>query len=290
MTTQLKITVHGSTGAQGGPTAAALREAGHNVLGITRHPAADNPDQIAADLDDAASLVAAYADADAVFLHLPIPPSPDAPERWAHNVVGALASSKVQRVVFSTSGGSMTDAGPTQMSQGMLAGRQGFADALNTAVDSVVVLAPRLFLENLQLPFVAGPANSDGVLAYPVAADKPISWVSHVDVAQAAVAAFDETTPAGAYDLGIEPITGQELANRIGEGIGRNLTYEAIAPEQFTERATPIFGPDMAAGVGALYANYAEDHTLAIATTNTQLAADSRLSVASWARKYFPRQ
>lgn len=287
--TSLKITVHGSTGAQGGPVASALSSAGHQVLGMTRQAAPGDAAHVAADLENPASLTAAYANADAVFVHLPLPASPVDPERWASNVVTALADSGVRRVVFSTSGGSMTDAGPTPMSQAMLAGRQGFVDALNSAVDDVVVLAPRMFLENLLLPFVAGPAISDGVLAYPLAADKPISWISHLDVAKAAVAAFNNSAQPGAYDLGIDAILGQELADRIGDGIDAKLTYQAISPEEFTARATPLFGPEMAAGVGGLYASYAQDHTLAIPAESQQLGTADRMSVEEWAAQSFPR-
>ncbi|MCP4968707.1 MAG: NmrA family NAD(P)-binding protein, partial [bacterium] len=268
----MKITVHGATGAQGGPVAAALRAAGHDVVGITRStdPA---PGLVTADLNDQATLEAAYSEVDSVFVHLPIPSSPDDPSRWVPSVLGALETSNIQRVVLSTSGTSLGEAGDHPTLQGMFAGAQAFHAGLQGAVDSVVALAPRLFLENLLLPFVAGAVAAEGLLAYPLAADKPVSWISHEDVAAAAVQAFDPETEAGIYDIGHDAVTGIGLAEAIGRGIGKEVRYEPLTPAEFVARATPLFGPEMAAGVGGLYEAYAVDPTREIPGGSPQLGA-----------------
>lgn len=278
----MKITVHGSTGAQGGPVAEALAAAGHEVAGITRTPRTGDTSSVAGDFENQSSLEAAYARADAVFVHLPIPTSPDDAGRWVAAILGALAVSKVERVVFSTSGASLTDAGPDPMMQDRLHGNQSFYAGMQNAVPDVVALAPRLFLENLLLPFVSGPALDDGVLAYPLAADKAVSWISHLDVANAAVEGFDQTTAPGIYDLGLDAVTGDELAVSMGDAVGRDITYQAITPAEFVTRATPLFGPQEAAGVGALYEALATDHTLALPDGSQQIAA-RRLTVHDWA-------
>lgn len=276
----MRIAVHGSTGAQGAPVVSELRDAGHDVVALARQP---REGVTVADLGDSASLRSAYLGADAVFLHLPIPTSPDAPGQWVPAVLEALAASDVERVVLSTSGAAMHDAGPSESLQARLAGNRAFVEGLQAVVGSVVTLAPRLYLENLLLPFVAGPAVGDGVLAYPLAADKPISWISHRDVARAARVGFESTTEPGVYDLGLPAAAGQQLADQIGAGIGRAVTYEPITPAEFAERATPVFGPEMAAGVAGLYETFATDHTLEIEPNRPQLAAEGRLTIESWA-------
>lgn len=277
----MRVVVHGSTGAQGAPVAAELSSAGHDVVAISRQP---GPGVTVADLGDQASLRAAYADAEALFIHLPIPSSPEAPGQWVSSVLGALPGANMKRVVVSTSGVALHDAGPSEAFQQRLAGTKAFVDGLDQVADSVVALAPRLFLENLLLPFISGPAIADGVLSYPIAADKPISWISHRDVAKAVATALDPETEAGIYDLGIDAITGDELARRVGVGIGKDLRYEAISPAEFTARATPLFGPDMAAGIGGLYELFATDHTLEIRADRPQLATADRLTVEHWAK------
>lgn len=278
----MKVIVHGSTGAQGAPVAEALRRSGHDVVAIARTTSAGDASRVAANFEDQASLEAAYAKADAVFLHIPILEDPQALGRWIPAVLGALANCNVQRVVLSTSGASLEDAGPDPMLQGRLAGMRTLYEGLQGAVASVVVLAPRLFLENLLLPFVAGPLQTSGVLAYPLPADKPVSWISHRDVAEAAVEAIEGRAEDGVYDLGYNALTGQELADQLSGALGRSVSYEAITPEEFSSRATPVLGEQVAAGVGALYEAFASDHTLEISAEARQLGLDRRLGVSVW--------
>lgn len=278
----MRIAVHGSTGAQGAPVVAELRDAGHDVVPLARQP---RPDVTPADLADPASLRSAYDGVDAVFIHLPIPTSPDAPGQWMTAVRKALEASDVQRVVLSTSGVAVHDAGPSDVLQARLAGTRTFIDGLHGVVGAVITLAPRLFLENLLLPFAVGPAIETGVLAYPLAADKAISWTSHRDVAQGVRTGFEVSTEPGTYDIGLPATTGHQLAAKIGTGIGRSVSYEAITPTEFATRATPLFGPDMAAGVAGLYEAYATDHTLEIETTRPQLATDGHLTIERWAQE-----
>ncbi len=200
----MRIVVHGATGAQGSPIVVALAKAGHEVAALSRHPQAvlEGATPVAATLDDQSSLADAYEGADVVFVHLPMPADPDAPGRWAGAVIGAVAAAGVGRVVLSSSGASLEESGPDPMLVARLSGMRRFHEGLTEVADSVVVLAPRLFLENLLLPFVSGPLLAEGVLAYPLAADKPISWTSHLDVAEAVVVAVDSDIPAGVYDIG----------------------------------------------------------------------------------------
>ncbi len=281
----MKIAVHGSTGAQGAPVAAALAERGHDVKALTRTASTADAAQVSADLEDQASLEAAYAGADGVFVHLPIPLDASAPARWAAAIVGALANSDVKRVVFSTSGASLAASGADPMLQARFEGAKAFYAGLQSVADHVVALAPRLFLENLLLPFVSGPALTDGVLRYPLSADKPISWTSHFDVAQAVAIAFHDATPAGIYDIGHAPLLGEELAAELGSALGQPMRYEAISPSAFTEAASPLFGAEMAASVGALYAAFATDDTLMISADAAQLGVEKRLTLAQWAKR-----
>ncbi len=278
----MNVIIHGATGAQGAPVLESVLAAGHDAAGLTRHTDGSNPNLIAADLDDRASLEAAYAKADGVFVHLPIPNDPEGPERWASSIIGALRSSPVRRVVVSTSGSSLVEAGDHPALQGMLHGNRAFHEALSATVDEVVALTPRLFLENLMLPFVVETIRAEGVLAYPLPPDRPVSWISHRDVAAAATRAFSADVAPGVYDIGHKAIGGDELAVRVGSGIGRDVRYEAMTPEAFIEQATPLFGHDTAAGIGELYRGYADDRSRAINDPATELGQP--VSIDSWAR------
>ncbi len=283
----MHIVVHGATGAQGRPVALALGVDGHQVVGLTRSVHPGNADFVSADINDPSSLIRAYARAEGVFIHLPIPSDPHDAGRWVPAILQALQQSTVRRVVLSTSGAPIGDAGPHPIMQGRRDGMRSFVNALQSVVAEVVVIAPRLFLENLLLPFVTGPLLERGVLRYPLPATAKVSWISHRDVAEAVRQGFEPTTAPGIYNVGLPAVSGNELAAAVGDGLNRKVTYEAITPAEFGELATPLLGESMALGVAALYDAFQDDHTLAITPTDPQLVLPDPLTASKWSAQIF---
>ena len=246
--------VHGATGAQGSPILSALTSAGRTAIAAVRHPEAV-PDGIVArqvDLASAASLASVYEGADGVFIHLPMG-APEAAAAQARAVVEAVAQARPGRVVISTSGQIVDQPGSPL---------QAAADSpIMTLIDGVTgsgvptaVVAPRLYLENLLLPVVLDPACQEGVLRYPLPASFPVSWSSHLDVADVVVRLLTDTSPTtGTVGVGHRPgLTGPDLAAAFSSHLGREVRFEGITPEAFGELITPLFGP-AAAPVVELY-------------------------------------
>ena len=246
--------VHGATGAQGSPILSALTTAGRSAIAAVRHPEAV-PDGIVArqvDLASVASLASAYKGADGVFVHLPMG-APEAAAAQARAVVEAVAQARPGRVVISTSGQIVDQPGSPL---------QAAADSpIMTLIDGVTasgvptaVVAPRLYLENLLLPVVLDPACQEGVLRYPLPASFPVSWSSHLDVADVVVRLLTDTSPTtGTVGVGHRPgLTGPDLAAAFSSHLGREVRFEGITPEAFGELITPLFGP-AAAPVVELY-------------------------------------
>ena len=246
--------VHGATGAQGSPVLSALTTAGRSAIAAVRHPEAV-PDGIVArqvDLASAASLASVYEGADGVFIHLPMG-APEAAAAQARAVVEAVAQARPGRVVISTSGQIVDQPGSPL---------QAAADSpIMTLIDGVTgsgvptaVVAPRLYLENLLLPVVLDPACQEGVLRYPLPASFPVSWSSHLDVADVVVRLLTDASPTtGTVGVGHRPgLTGPDLAAAFSSHLGREVRFEGIAPEAFGELITPLFGP-AAAPVVELY-------------------------------------
>ncbi|SOR76695.1 MULTISPECIES: hypothetical protein [Streptomyces] len=71
-----------------------------------------------------------------------------------------------------------------------------------TAACPTRVIAPELYLENLLIPRVIGSVRERGVLPYPIRADVPVSWASHLDSADAVVALLDRTDVTGVVFVG----------------------------------------------------------------------------------------
>ena len=246
--------VHGATGAQGSPILSALTSAGRTAIAAVRHPEAV-PDGIVVrqvDLASVASLASAYKGADGVFVHLPMG-APEAAAAQARAVVEAVAQARPGRVVISTSGQIVDQPGSPL---------QAAADSpIMTLIDGVTgsgvptaVVAPRLYLENLLLPVVLDPACQEGVLRYPLPASFPVSWSSHLDVADVVVRLLTDASPnTGTVGVGHRPgLTGPDLAAAFSSHLGREVRFEGITPEAFGELITPLFGP-AAAPVVELY-------------------------------------
>ena len=246
--------VHGATGAQGSPVLSALTSVGRTAIAAVRHPETV-PAGIAArqvDLASADSLAAAYEGADGVFVHLPMGAA-EAATAQARAVVEAITRARPGRVVISTSG-QIVDQPDSPL--------QAPADSpIMTLIDGVTgsgvptaVVAPRLYLENLLLPVVLGPVLEEGVLRYPLSASFPVSWSSHLDVAEVVTRLLTDDSPTtGTVGVGHLPgLTGPDLATAFSSRLGREVRFEAIAPETFGELITPLFGP-AAAPVVELY-------------------------------------
>ena len=246
--------IHGATGAQGSPVLSALTSAGRTVIAAVRHPETV-PAGIAArqvDLTSADSLASAYEGADGVFVHLPMG-APEAAAAQARAVVEAVTRARPGRVVISTSGQIVDQPGSPL---------QAPADSpIMTLIDGVTgsgvptaVVAPRLYLENLLLPVVLTPVREEGVLRYPLPASFPVSWSSHLDVAEVVARLLTDASPTtGAVAVGHLPgLTGPDLAASFSSRLGREVRFEGVTPEAFGELITPFFGP-AAAPVVELY-------------------------------------
>lgn len=240
--------IHGATGAQGAPVVAALAAAGKAVTALTRNPGAAVPGAhhvAAADYSSAATLADAYRSAAGVFVHLPVASEEDR-RLFAGNVLTAVRQAQPARVVFSTSGF------PIDPALGGAAAT--LAAGLAEAGVSHAVVAPELYLENLLMPYVVDAVRERGVLPYPIRADFPVSWASHLDIADAVTALFDRTDITGTVSVGQYPaITGPDLAEAFGARLGRKVVFEQLTPEEFRTGVAPLIGDRAAADIAGAY-------------------------------------
>ena len=278
--------IHGATGAQGSPIVAALAALGEQPIALSRGgQRVDGARALAVDAASATDLAAAYAGAEAVFVHLPMAPE-DERLRIAHATIAALESARPGRVVISTSGTIVSAPGtslqaPDDSSLAVL-----IAGATATGIPTAVV-EPRLFLENLLLPHVQAGVREDGVLRYPVRPDFAVSWASHMDVAAAAVALLRDPSVTGVVRVGHVPaVTGPELAAAFGAVLGSEVRFESVTPAAFGASIAPLLGEDAAAGVAGLYTALGTETDF---TFDPATGAEARIGVApmplaTWAR------
>ncbi|GAA5206289.1 SDR family oxidoreductase [Streptomyces thinghirensis] len=237
--------IHGATGAQGAPVVATLAAAGKPVTALTRDPnaAVEGARTVAAGYGSIDALIEAYRDADGVFVHLPMVSEEDR-QAYARNIVAAVREARPAHVVFSTSGA------PTDIGGAAAELASGLA---NSGV-SHAVIAPTLYLENLLMPYVIDAVRERDALPYPIRTDFPVSWASHLDIADVALALFDRHDVTGQVSVGQYPaVTGPDLAGAFGAHFGKDVVFEPITPEQMRASVAPVIGEGPAADVAGLY-------------------------------------
>ncbi|OWV83965.1 hydroxylase [Rhizobium sp. N122] len=278
--------IHGASGAQGGPVLAALKSSGKPVVAVGRQPGAlgDGTPVIGADYHSIEQITGLYQRASGVFVHLPIG-SPDEQRTYASNIAAALAQARPPRVVISTSG-HIIDRPNSVLQQPRDGAIPSLLRELAEAGLNHVAIAPRLFLENLLL--MLGGIRSEHKLRYPLRADIPVSWASHLDVAEAVNNLFDRIDIGGVIAIGQHPgITGHDLAQAFSDHLGKTVVYDALAPEQFGASIAQYVGEGAAAGIAAFYTaiNSQSDHSFEITQSAQQRLGLTPRTTAEWLNK-----
>lgn len=248
------ILVYGATGTQGGPVADELISEGRRVRVITRdraraaHLAARGAEVAEADLGDPDSLAAANEGVDRVVLQLPLQYDFDLHETYGRNAVDAARNAGARFLVFNTSAHVLagTDVHCYRA-------RQEVVDHLQASGVSSVVLRPTFYLEILLGPWIKPGIVQEGMVAFPLPADFPMSWVSATEMGSYAVAALDRPELSGqTFDIGgPEPLTGEKLASVFSRMLQRPTRYVPIPPDDYERALVPMFGPTVAAEVAA---------------------------------------
>jgi NAD(P)H dehydrogenase (quinone) len=243
------ILVYGATGTQGTPVADQLLTKGRRTRVVTRegsratHFAARGADIAVADLGDADSLAAANDGIDCVVLQLPLQYDFELHEAYGRNAVDAAKAAGVKLVVFNTS---------AQVVPGedihIYEARQDVIDYLHSSGIPSVVLRPTFYYEIFLGPWIRPGIVGSSVVAFPLPAQFPMSWVSAAETAAYAVAALDRPDLAGKeFDIGgPEALTGENIAARFADVTGRPMTYVPIDPDDYERALVPIFGETVA--------------------------------------------
>jgi uncharacterized protein YbjT (DUF2867 family) len=211
--------ITGATGNVGGRTVRQLAGAGHEVRALSRNPErAPWPagvEAVAGDLTDPASLDAALAGVEAVFL-LAVPTAPES------DLVAAIEAAGVRRVVLLSSGAIDDDA---DVQDGPIATYHWRVEqALRASALEWTFLRGEVFAGNT-LAWSHQTKTGDEIRgAYAEAASSPLH---EADIADAVVAALTTAGHAGRiYHLsGPESLTHADQARIIGEVLGRPIRY-----------------------------------------------------------------
>jgi len=120
------------------------------------------------------------------------------------------------------------------------------------------IVRPTMYLDNLLKPSARQEIVEQGVFMPPIAASQRIAWTSAEDCAEAAVMLLERGVYGGDHRVaGPDSLTGDELANRIGAGLGRSVSYRAQPLGEFERDVDAAMGPGVGRRVASKFYYFA---------------------------------
>ncbi|MEU9035754.1 NmrA/HSCARG family protein [Streptomyces sp. NPDC048352] len=277
MTGKRTITVFGATGQQGGALARSLleeRDGDFAVRAVTRHPDSERARELVrlgaevvrGDLDDEASLAAAFEGAYGAFLVTNFWEDMDAAheKRQAAALARAAGHAGVQHAIWST----LEDTRhcipvddprmPTLQGQYKVPHFDGKAEADQYFLDAgvpVTFLRATFYWENLLGSFAPQEAEDGGLdLVFPMG-DKRLSGIAVDDIGKTAHAVFKGGADYVAATISIagEHLRVADMASALTESLGRPVRYRPLTPDAF--RALGFPGAEEAGNMFQFYAD-----------------------------------
>ncbi len=254
-----KLLVFGATGTQGHPVVDAGLEAGLQVFAATREP--DDAAEVLSsrvhllqtDLLDGESVSEAMAQVDAAFFHLPALPDAAQAMSMVDNVIRAAKTTRLKRMVFTTSGYCGDDMPPGDFVTGL---RLASAAFLNSGIDTVV-LRPTLYLANLVWPHLIRQIREYGTLSYPpISARRRLNWTATEDQGRIAVACLEADVVGQTLDIASpEAVTAPELCQMLARVYDREVHFAPQTIDEFADTLTHLSGSaQIGRAISALYA------------------------------------
>jgi uncharacterized protein YbjT (DUF2867 family) len=189
------IAVIGATGRQGGQVARHLLEGGWRVRGLTRSPESKKSaalkdlgaEIVKADLDDAASLEAAFAGAYGVYHMQPPASTLEAEIRQGRNAAQAAKRTGVRHLVYGSAGPGQTKTGIEQWDA-----KLEVTQAMKDLGLPLTVLRPMAFMELMIDPAYYPQSSTWYTMPKLAGTERRIPWLSVQDLGAIAARAFAE--------------------------------------------------------------------------------------------------
>jgi uncharacterized protein YbjT (DUF2867 family) len=277
------VAVVGSTGAQaGGLVDAILASNDFAVRAITRKPdsdkgkalAARGAEVVAADLDDEASLVKAFAGAHGAFCvtnfweHFSV----EKEQAQARNLANAAKKAGVKHAIWSTLEDTRKRVPlddprmPTLYGKYKVPQHDGKGESDRFFRDAGVpttFLLTSFYWDNLLSPGMAPKKGDDGKLGIVLpTSDKKLAGIAVVDIGRSAFGIFKRPDLID-KTVGVmgEALTGDEMAAQMSRALGKEIVYRYVSPEVYRSFGFP--GADDLGNMFQYYRDFADEFTAA---------------------------
>lgn len=258
-----KIFVAGATGFQGRSIGAVLLEEGYCLTTLLpkkeeKRPPVEGLKIYEGAWTNQAALLPALKGVEAAVFTFPLLFDMEVAINYAKNFILACQQNEVPLVIFNT-GFDLPNQKTGLLSLDLKLVIQEYfaASSLN-----VITIMPDVYLDNLVAPWALPLIVEQGILPYPIANQIPSAWISHHDLGNAVLGAIQRPDLAGKIlPIGGNIWTGEEIAQAIGEQIGKKIQYIGLAPNDFEQQLLPAFGATAAREISNLYRYLAEKQT-----------------------------
>ncbi|MBW3537794.1 MAG: NmrA family NAD(P)-binding protein, partial [Actinobacteria bacterium] len=188
----------------------------------------------------------AHRDVDRVFLHLPLQYDFALHRTYGANAIAAAREAGVELVVINTTAHVYegTDVEVYNV-------RQEVLDELRDSGVPTIVLRPTFYMDVWLGPWILPGIQNDGVLAFALPNDYPLSWVSADEVGAYCAVALARPDLAGrTFDIaGPQAMTGDEIAATLTAILGKPITWVGISAADYEQALAPLVGPAVASAV-----------------------------------------
>jgi uncharacterized protein YbjT (DUF2867 family) len=198
-------------------------------------------------MGDMEALKRASEGQDALFLHVPLITDPnDDRNAYGLNALKAAKTAGINRIVWNTGGPIMDPSSKTETGAVILR-------ALQEGGFSFLGLTPVTYMENLLGPWTV-EGLTQGKLLYPTPAAFKMQWGAAADFGRVADKALQADLPNEVMALGgPAALDGDEIAEIMGEALGRSLTFETMPAPEFERQLAGPAGPQVAAMIAGMY-------------------------------------
>jgi NAD(P)H dehydrogenase (quinone) len=252
-----KILVYGANSAQGIPVVHRLLKAGYRVRVFVRDRAkaqslfGRDVEIFTGTLEDKASLDAANAGIDRIFLVLPLEYRFDVALNQGRNAIDAARNAGVKLLVFNSSTNiptEVTDVAAFEI-------KRSVEDYIRQSTLPYIILRPHLYMDNLAAPWSMPSIVNQSVVAYPLPAEIKVAWISLDDTAALVVAALERQELAGSiFDIGgLESVNGHEIAQLFTQVLNLPFTYQQIPIDAFEQGLDRAFGEPTGTEIAKIY-------------------------------------
>ena len=279
-----KVCVLGAPADQGQPLVAALLVKGFAVTaGVRRADAMAGtrfPElpTVHADITNADAMAQAFAGQDAAAFHLPFEFDRARAASFGRAIAEGATRAGLKKIVFNTA----CFVADHDLNLSAHDGRRDIQTALEATGIPCVFIEPVVFMDNMVRIWTRPLIVREGVFAYPAKPSLKINWVCLEDVAQAMTSALLTDVADGRHVPlgGPESLTGDEVAARLSQALGKPIRFQSLDPKEFASAMSKLVtgSPEIAPnsiyhGMAAFYSWYNAQPTSPL-TVDPSIAAD----------------